>query len=239
MKGDVRMCMEMRWWARLGMFLLMIGYLFHPVAYAEEKKASLEVIGTARVMVDPNMAVLSFTVETNARGAGAALTANAERTRKLIETVKDVMGPKDSIKTSHFDLSPIYSKTDRFRPEGYRVSNRVVLEIRELNKVGRLIDAAVGAEVSRIGSLRFQNDQHESNRKKASKAAMENALSSARELAEAANLTIRRIITISFSGTESVPRPYLAKAAVSRAHTPIEIGQFPVEARMRVVFEVE
>ena len=230
---------EMRRWTRFGIITLMIGYLFYPVAYAEEQRATMEVIGTARVMVDPNLAVLGFTVETNARSAGEAMTKNAERTRKLIDTITKMMGPKDSIKTSQFNLSPVYSKTNRFRPEGYRVSNRVVLETRELNKVGRLIDAAVEADVSRIGSLRFQNDQTELNRTEASKAAVQNAMSSARELAEAANLTIRRIVTISFDSQERVPRPYMAEAAVSRAQTPIEVGQIPVEARVRVVFEVE
>jgi len=229
----------MRRWARWVITILVVGFLFHPVVHAEEKIATMEVIGTGRVMVDPNVAVVAFAVETNARGAGEAVKANADRTRKLIQTLKGVMGSKDTIKTSHFDLSPVYSKTNRFRPEGYRVSNRVVLETRELGTVGRLIDAAVGADVSRINGLQFQNDQNEMHRKAASKAAVKNALVSARELAQSAGLTIKRILTISFTGREPMPRPYMAEAAFSRAQTPIEVGQIPVEARVRVVFEVE
>lgn len=239
MNAQERNTMKMRIWTGLMTIVVVVGYLLNPAAYAEEKAATMEVIGTARLMVEPNMAVLSFAVETNARSAGDAVAANAEKTRKLIDTLKDVMGPKDSIKTSRYDLSPVYSKTNRFRPEGYRVSNRVILETRALDKVGRLIDAAVGADVSRIGSLRFQNDQYELNRKAASKAAVQNALVSARELAEAADLTLRRIVTISFTGQGPIPRPYMAEAAVSRAQTPIEAGQIPVEARVTVVFEVE
>ena len=239
MNGNVSMCMEILRRIRFVIIILVVGYLFHPVAYASEKAATLEVIGTGRVMVDPNVALLAFAVETNARGAGEAVAANAERTQKLIRTLKGVMGPKDTIKASNFDLSPVYSKTDLFRPEGYRVSNRVILETRTLDRVGRLIDAAVAANVSRINSLQFQNDQHEVNQKMASKAAVKYALVSARELAKAADLDLRRIVTISFTGHEPVSRPYMAEAAFARSQTPIEVGQIPVVARVRVVFEVE
>ncbi|CAB5117262.1 hypothetical protein D3OALGA1CA_2918 [Olavius algarvensis associated proteobacterium Delta 3] len=239
MNTQERNTLKMRRWTVLLTIMVVAGYLLTPAAFAEEKAATMEVIGTARLMFEPNMAVLSFAVETNARSAGDAVAANAVKTRKLIETVKGVAGTKDSVKTSHYDLSPVYSKTNRFRPEGYRVSNRVIVETRALDKVGRLIDAAVGADVSRIGSLRFQNDQYEFNRKAASKAAVQNALVSARELAEAAGLTLRRIVTISFTGQGAIPRPYMAEAAVSRAQTPIEAGRIPVEARVTVVFEVE
>ena len=104
-------------------------------------------------MVIPNIATLSFSVETNASEAQDAISKNAQMTQGLLTTLKAIRGEEDEIETSRFTLSPVYEKDKRTRPAGYRVSNTVIVETKNMEKVGNFIDEAAKAGVGRIGNL--------------------------------------------------------------------------------------
>ena len=208
------------------------------VTSAEEisKPPTIEVIGKAKIMTMPNMATISFSVETNAAKAQQAIAENAERTDVLLKTLKNSVGKSGKVKTTNFNVSPVYGKDDRLRPRGYRVTNTVFLETKSMNRLGTLIDEASRAGVSRIGSLIFTTDKEEEIRRQAATAAVRNAVKTAETLAKAAGLTIQKIIKVSYMPGEPV-RPYRMEAMAAASRTPIEIGEIPIEERVTVVFE--
>jgi uncharacterized protein YggE len=197
---------------------------------------TIEVVGKARIMVMPNVATISFAVETNSPKARDAVGQNAEQTTRVLNALRRISGQKTKIRTSGFSLSPVYEEKRRLRPSGYRVRNTVVVETKNLDKVGSLIDEASNAGASGIGSLTFSTDKEESLRKDAAAEAVRDAMKSAENLAKAADLSIQRIIKISYAPRMPVLRSMVV-AAAERVTTPIEIGQIPVEASVNVVFE--
>ena len=208
------------------------------ISFAEEKSklSTIEVAGKANIRVMPNIATISFAVETNATKAKQAVSDNARDTDNLIKALKKTAGKTVRIKTSGFNLAPMYAKDNRLRPTGYRVRNTVILETKDLDKLGTFIDEASRTGVSRIGSLTFSTDKEEQYRADASVKAVHQALKIAKDLAKAADLTIKRVIKISYGPRESV-RPYRLEAMSAAARTPIEIGEITIEERVNVTFE--
>lgn len=210
------------------------------ITYAEEKPqvSTIQVVGKAKIMAMPNVATVTFAVETNASKAQQAVRANAKRADQLLKILRQIGGKEVKLQTSGFSLSPVYDKKDRLRPTGYRVSNTVMLETKNTDKVGAFIDEASNAGVSRIGSITFSTDQEEQLRKEAAVRAVRQAKELAAELAKEAGLTIKKIIKLTYSPRGPV-RPYTMEAMAATARTPIEVGEIGLEESVNVVFEAE
>ena len=205
-------------------------------AKEEPERSTIEVVGKARVVTMPNVATVTFAVETNSTRAQLAVRENAKQTDKVLHALKDIGPEKVKIKTAGFSLTPVYDKNDRFQPRGYRVTNTVIVETKEIDQVGTFIDEASKAGVSRIGSLTFSFDGEERLRKEATIQAVNQAKDIAADIAKAAGLTIKKIVEISY--TPRGPAPLLrmeAMAAVAR--TPIEVGEITLEEAVHVIFE--
>ena len=221
-------------------FLICVFLPLAQVSHAKQKsnKSTIEVTGKARIMAMPNVATITFAVETNATKAQQAVRENAERTERLLNILKKIGGQKVKIKTSGFNLMPVYDKNNRFRPKGYRVTNTVIVETKDIEEVGNFIDEASRAGVSRIGSLAFSTDREEQLRREAAIQAVKQAKTMAADLATAAGLTIKKIIKLSYASRGPV-RPYMMEAMAARAKTPIEIGELTIEESVNVVFEAD
>jgi hypothetical protein len=216
---------------------VVIAFAGMTFAEDETRPSTIEVTGTARVMVQPNVATITFSVETTAARAARAVSANAERTARVLDVLRGLGGKETKLKTSGFSLSPMYSREERLSLEGYRVGNTVILETKLLDKVGSFIDKASEAGASRIGGLGFTTDRTEELRKEAGIKAVKQAMQTAEELAKAAGLTIERVLKLSY-GPRHMVRPYQQmEAAPARAATPIEIGEITIEESVDVVFE--
>ena len=216
--------------------LLIISFAGLSLAAEEAAPATIEVVGRATIMVMPNMATLSFAVETSATTAKQAAGENARKSNELLKALREVTAKEVKIKTSGFNLTPIYDKDSRLRPKGYRASNAVLLETKSIDKLGIFIDEASRVGVSRIGSLTFSTDRDKELRKEAAVKAVQQAKAIAEDLAKAAGLTIRRIIKVSYSPGGPV-RPYRMEAMVAAVRTPIEAGEMSIEESVHVVFE--
>jgi uncharacterized protein YggE len=220
-------------------FILSIFVATACLAWAEDtvKTPTIEVVGKAKLMVMPNVATISFAVETNSSKAQDAVRGNAEQTQTLLNALKKISAKETKIKTSGFSLSPVYEERQRLRPSGYRVRNTVVVETKDLDEVGGLIDEASRGGAGSIGSLTFGTDEEERFRREAAAGALRDAAKSAEALAKAAGLTIKRIVRITYTPRPPVVVRSLA-AHAERASTPVVIGEIPVEASVNVVFEV-
>jgi uncharacterized protein YggE len=139
-----------------------------------------------------------------------------------------------------FSLFPVYDKDYRSQtqPKGYRVNNTVVLQTRLLKRLGEFIDAASQAGANRIGRLLFMSSQENALHKEAADKALQAGLQTARQLAETANLSVKRILKISFAPERPV-RGYVAAARAESAPTPVEIGQMNIKAGINLVVELE
>lgn len=225
--------------ALLGVSSLLV---FPPTSQAAQpaRVATIEVLGTARILVKPEIALLSFAVELSAKSAQDAVRQSADQASRLLAALKAITAETDSLKTSAYGVYPVYGKDSRLVPEGYRVRNAVTLETRQLDKLGLFIDEAGKAGATSIAGPSFRTARDEEVRREASAQALRQAMENGRALAKAAGLSIKRILTISYPYREG-PRPLSMEANIApgAASTPVVVGDISVDATVSVVFEVD
>ena len=211
---------------------------FACLGYAAEKPSpsTIEVTERAKIMVMPNMATVSFAVETSATTAKQAASENAEKTNKVLNALREITAKEVTIKTSGFSLTPIYDRDSSLRPKGYRARNSVILATKSIDKLGTFIDEASRVGVSHIGSLAFSTDRDEELRKEAAVKAVQQAKEIAEDLAKAADLTIKILERILAEHRTSLSGGQLRSDFVQTLEAYLQVG-WP--KAMRLAFQLE
>lgn len=205
-------------------------------------KRSIEVTGVGLVTQSPDIARVSFAVETQGQNAEKANKQNAERTRKVTKALKKLGIALEDLQTRDYSVSPRYR--DRTRrdedlvPIGFVVSNRVSVVIRKLADVGRTIDGAVKAGATRVSSIRFELEDPSEARGKALGLAMQSARAEAVMLLSETSHKLGRILQIRTHGGHHAPRMERAMMSAAKMDTPIEPGTLDTRAQVSVVFEI-
>jgi uncharacterized protein YggE len=194
---------------------------------------SIVVAGSGSVATMPNRARVSFGVTTTAKSAAAALRANGAEMAKVIAAVKAQGIAAADIRTESVSLS---TRTSPNGDEivGYTASNSVGVTLRALDKVGAVIDAAVGAGANEVSGPSLVRADADAIYRQALRAAIANARAKAQAIARASGLALRRITAVT-EGSSGPPVP-AATAKADSASTPIEPGTELVEATVTVTF---
>jgi uncharacterized protein YggE len=199
------------------------------------------VTGTGRATVRPDLAdlrlgvsITSPTVE-SARGASAAaLTAVLGKLKAL--------GVEDAdLRTSIVSVSPQYDYSREGAPprlSGYNFTNLVAATLRDVDRLGDAIDAALTAGATNIDRIDFRVADQTAAEKSARELAVADARTKAETFAAAAGVTIAGVAAISEGGGPiPFPMPYERMALAAKdASTPIEAGMNEIVATVSIVY---
>lgn len=229
---------------RVAVATLGLALLAAAIPAAAEDKAmqrTITVSGTAQVTAEPDLARISSGVTTEADTARDALARNSDAMRKVIAALKAKgIDPKD-IQTSAFRIEPKYAPGKERAPAiaGYRAVNQVHVAVRDLSRLGEILDDLVTAGANQMGGLSFEVTKADALKDAARKQAVANALARAKLLANAAGAEVGEVLTIS-EEVESGPMPgrIMARAAPMSA-APIETGSEVLEARATITWALK
>lgn len=216
-------------------------------AFAEDKPMNrvITVSATGNVEAVPDIAHVSSGVSTEAKTAREALTANTETMAKVIAGLKENGIEAKDIRTSNFTINPQMDYTGDGKPpvlRGYRVDNAVTVTVRDIRKLGDLLDQIVTIGANQAGQLSFEVSKAEELKDEARKTAVANAQRRAKLLAEATGAELGKVVHISEDVSYSGPQPvmYEARALKSAAApVPIEQGSQQLEARVTIIWELK
>lgn len=217
-------------------------------AHAEETtmKRTISVSATGSVSVDPDLARISSGVVEEAASAGDALAANNKAMTDVIAAVKELGIDGKDIQTSQFNIRPLrHSRSKSVSPgvpeiSGYEASNQITIIVRDLGKVGPVIDAMISAGANNMNNLSFDASNSDVLKDEARKQAVANARRRAELLAEAAGAKIGKILTLSEESFSAMPVARARFAAESAAApTPVEAGSLELEARVSATWALE
>lgn len=229
-------------------FLLALLFAINSNAQSVKyEQQTLSVNGSGEVYIDPDLANISFAVETNAKTASDAVKENAEKTNKVLEALKSQIGKDDILSTTGYNLSPVYeynNQTKKSEFTGYRATNSVLVKTFNLKNVGNLIDSAAEAGSNSIQGLTFDSTKRNEHMKEALAKAVKDAKTTAETVANAAGVKITTIYQISPSYNYPVPvyRDFAESkmaAAPPPPPTPIEAGEILIKASVNMVFGIE
>lgn len=233
--------------------LLLAGTLaigVHPMtAHAQQPAVSsdgtlLSVSAQAETKRVPDVATLSTGVVTQAPDANAAMRANAEQMDKVMKAIRAAgIGERD-VQTSGINLNPRYDYRDKQPPRiiGYEASNTVNLKVRDIGKLGQVLDALVASGANQVNGPHFQIDQPDAAYDEARKAALAKAQERARLYAESLGLRVRRIVSISEGGGARPPVPMMRAmsmdAKFGSEETAVSPGETTLSVSLDVMFEL-
>ncbi len=201
-----------------------------PSAQAAEQQHTITIQAMGTVLADPDRVSISTGVTTEAKTAAAALSRNSAAMTAIVRALKaDGIAGKD-IQTTNFSVRPRYQNYRDGRVQvvtGYIVTNSVRIRVREIGRLGAVLDRVVSLGSNRIGGIRFQASRADELKDEARKVAFANALRKAMVYAQAAGVTLGPVLRISEGpsrGSGSV-RTFGRAARASAMPAPIEAGQ--------------
>jgi len=191
----------------------------------------------------PDVATLSAGVVTQAADANAALRANATQMDKVMAAIKAAGIADRDIRTSGINLNPQYKYVENQNPTitGYQASNTVDLKVRDIARLGKVLDALVASGANQVNGPSFEIDQPEPVYDEARRDALQKAQARAQMYAKTLGLRVRRIVSISEGGgyRPPVPMPMMAMArAKAESDTAVAPGETTLSANLDVVFEL-
>jgi uncharacterized protein len=215
-----------------------------PAAITTSDGTLLSVSAQAEAKRVPDVATISAGVVTQAGDANAAMRANATQMDKVMAEIKAAGIAERDIQTSGVNLNPQYKYVENQNPTiiGYQASNTVNLKVRDIAKLGKVLDALVASGANQVNGPSFEIDQPEPVYDEARRAALDKAQARAQMYGKTLGMRVRRIVSISEGGgfRPPVPMPMMAMARDSKmeAQTAVSPGETTLSANLDVVFEL-
>ena len=204
----------------------------------------LNVSAQAEASRVPDVATLSAGVVTQAADGNSAMRQNAEQMAKVMAAIKAAGIADKDVQTSGISLNPQYRYVENEAPKitGYQASNNVSLKVRDIAKLGKVLDALASVGANQINGPSFEIDQPEPVYDEARLAALKKAQARAETYAKALGLRVRRIVSISEGGGGfPPPMPMMAMRAQmdkAGAAPPVSPGETTLSVSLDVVFEL-
>ena len=203
----------------------------------------LNVSAQAEARRVPDVATISAGVVTQAADGNTAMRQNAEQMAKVMAAIKAAGIAEKDIQTSGISLNPQYRYVENEAPSitGYQATNTVSLKVRDITKLGKVLDSLASQGANQINGPTFQIDQPEPVYDEARLAALKKARDRAETYAKALGLSVRRIVSISEGGGGFRPVPMMAMAAPRgkmEMDTAVSPGETEVSVSLDVVFEL-
>lgn len=190
----------------------------------------------------PDVASLSTGVVTQAADANAALRANSAQMAKVVAAIRAAGIAERDIQTSGISVHPQYRHSENQPPAitGYQASNTVSLKVRDIARLGEVLDALVASGANQVNGPSFEIDQPEAVYDEARREALELAQARAAMYAQALGLRVRRIVSVSEGAGFQPPMPMMKSMAMDARMeaAPVSPGETTLSASLDVVFEL-
>jgi len=220
-------------------------------AFAQDNTplATINISATGAATAAPDMAVVTSGVVTEGKSAREALSANNEAMNALIAVLESAGIENRHIQTSGFSVQPNYVHSDKRdqngyvlppKINGYRVSNMVTVSVFELDNLGVVLDQAITVGANSINGVSFSVSDPTRLLDEARKQAMAEAIKNANIYADAASVSLSRVINISEnSGYSPQPMRNMARMEMSMSDAvPVQAGEVDYSITVNVTWEL-
>jgi uncharacterized protein YggE len=218
-----------------------------PASDQSANPRTLTVSGTGTAYLTPDIAYVNIGVHTENKDAALAVSGNNTNSQKVIDALKKFGIADKDIQTTNFSIYPQQQFDNQGKPTGeinYVVDNTVYVTVRDLSKIGNLLDTVVQAGANSINSIQFDVTDRTKALSDARQAAIADAKSQAQEVARAAGVTLGAVQSIDVTGGSTPPVPvYQAKGAGAMVEAapsvPVNPGQLTVTLNINVVYQIQ
>jgi uncharacterized protein len=207
--------------------------------------STVKVRGLGELEFVPDTAALTLGVDITHPVLETAKTDATTQMQAILAALRNEGIAKSDIKTSRFWVQVVRENKKNYAPgriTGYRVSNAVTVTIREVEKAGEVLNAALETGANDVGGVRFYMRDEKPLLNEALKLAVEDATARAEVLANAAGVNLGPILSMSDESDDGPTyRPSLIKQLRlddAMAAPPIEAGTAVISANVWMVFDL-
>tara|TARA_R110001599_G_scaffold353817_1_gene598958 strand:+ start:92652 stop:93392 length:741 start_codon:yes stop_codon:yes gene_type:complete len=217
---------------------LLISLAVVTSAHAEQQEPYPQIVvsGQGSADIAPDMAVLQLTVTREAKTARAALDASSAAMAEVLKALRAEGIAERDLQTTNFSIQPKYvypspkSQDEDKSPRivGYTVRNGLSVRVRELGKLGGIMDKSVTLGVNEGGNILFTNDDATGATEQARAHAVADAMGKAKALAAAAGVKLGKLLELSEQSHQSGPMPMMkSEMIMARAadSVPVAAGE--------------
>jgi uncharacterized protein len=168
--------------------------------------------GRGEVRLSPDYAYVVVGVTTQSPSAVQTASQNAAKVSAIVSALHALGLTDQQIVTAGYNLTQTYEypKNQPPRMNGFTARNTVRAEVRRLDDIGKVIDAAINAGATDVSSIQFLASTTDEARRNALSAAVQQARSDADVMARAAGGRLGRLIAVNSSG---VSQPITVRGA--------------------------
>ncbi len=213
----------------------------------ESPNGMITVSGEGKAFVTPDIAEISFGMQTGQqKTAAAAMAKLTTNMNSIYEALQNAGIEKKDINTENFYLSPVYDyRTGTQIVQGYEASQSLRVKVRDLDKVSDVVGQATAAGANQAGSVNFTVDDPEAKRAEARKIAIEQAQQKAEVLATQLHVQLGDVKSFSEgSNGYTPPYPMLSRdmmgvgGGTKEESLPLPAGEQTVAVTVSVTYEI-
>lgn len=203
---------------------------------------SITVVGEGRHRGEPDIATVTLGVSVEGDSVARARSDAAELATALHESLAAEGIESSDIQTIEYAVHPVHDyRNEHRRLIGYRVTNRVAVTIRALDRAGAIIDraGATGGNAVIVDGVTFGLEDEKALDDAAREAAWHDALRRAEHLAELAGVALGAPASISETAANQPPiaRRMAFVAEAADASTPLQPGAHEASVSLHVTFD--
>ena len=207
--------------------------------------------GSGTVYAKSDIANIEVGLRTGTKKTAAEATKDS--TTKMDDIIKELkklnIDEKD-IKTTNYNLNPVYNWTDKTGQQlvGYEVNQNLTLKIRDLSKIGDVIAKTTEKGANQIGNINFTIDDEYELKNQAREMAIQKAKEKAELIAKQSGMKLGEIKSV-YENADYNPSPIMytnakmdmAAGAVneSLSSPSIQSGQNEIKVDVTLVYEVK
>lgn len=207
---------------------------------------SITVVGTGKATGTPDVAHISIGVETQADTVQKAVDDNKSKMTDLLNTLKSLGVADKDIQTSNYGVytqrQPSPDGKGDSGPTTYQVNNQVNVTVRDVSKLGDVLDKVVAAGANNIYGVSFSVNDTTQLEADARAQAMTDAKTRAESLAKLAGVTLGDVVNVSEIIGSSGPvydGARMSAATGLGGGAPIQPGELEVNTSIQVTFAIK
>ena len=209
----------------------------------KRRDALVTVAGVGRVEREPDIARATLTVEATRETAAGARAVAAATAEAVIAAVREAGVAEGDLRTASIDVNPAWESRDgQMVRTGFTVSSRLGVAIRDLESVGRVIDAALEAGATGLDGVSFGLADTAPVAVEARRLAVLDAKARATTIAKAADTKLGALVDVTEGASDSPgPRPQARMMAAMAADvsTPVLPGRVEVSVSVVATWELD
>jgi len=210
------------------------------------------VTGSGIVYAKADIANITIGVKTEAKKTAAEATVeNNKKITAIIESLKNLGIEEKDIKTTDYNLSPVYNWTEGQGQvlKGYEISQNVSVKVRDLSKIGDVIAKTTEQGANQIGNVSFTIDDEYQLKNDARKLAIDKAKEKAALIAEQTGMKLGEmkgvyensdsVVTPTMYANAKVMNESVSGGGIALDSATIQSGQNEIKVEVTLTYEVK